>query len=194
MKTVKLLLVAGLLAQFVLFPLVGLAQTPTYTSTRELLVEFNMRAGNKVSDEVLKQMFEEADARLPDLIHALDDPDLAVNVGSQAMLKYLALPQGLAALEAWYKSQKEQGRSYRTPVEKLLSGVIYLKGDSSNLEKLTLKNALLLDAGRFGTKELFARLMARNKKHDMALIEVIQGRALKTCWHIVIRREEGKWR
>lgn len=190
MKLVKLLLAAGFIVQFVSLSVTGHAQTKTYYSTRDLLLKVERRSSSKA----LKKLFTEADARMPDLIEALNDPDEAVNLNSQIVLKYLAAPEGLTAMENWYQRRREQGKGYSMPRVDRLSEVKYLQGDSSNLEKLALKNAAQLAAGKYGAKDLSARLVAHNKKYDTALIEIIDGEVFTAGWHIVIRREAGKWR
>jgi hypothetical protein len=189
-KFISLLLAIGLFAQVGWLSSTAQAQSKTYPETRRLLLKLKRESGSKS----LKKLFEEADRRMPDLLQALNDPDEAVNLNSQIVLRYLAAPEGLAAMEQWYKRQQEQDKGYSMPAIGLLSEVKYLKGDGSNLRELALKNASQLAAGKYGKKDLSARLIAHNKKYDTALIEIIDGEIFTAGWHIVIKREAGKWR
>jgi hypothetical protein len=189
-KVISLLLAVGLFAQVALLSSTGRAQKNTYAETRQLLLKVERESDNKP----LKKLFKEADARMSHLIDALNDPDKAVNLNSQIVLTYLAAPEGLAAMESWYRWQRKQGKGYHMAAIKLLSEVRYLQGEGTNFGKLALKNAPHLEAGKSGGENLSARLIAHNKKYDTALIEIMAGEIFTTGWHIVIRREAGKWR
>jgi hypothetical protein len=110
------------------------------------------------------------------------------------VLKYLAEPQGLTAMETWYQHRRKQGKDYWMPKMELLSEAVYLKGDDADLEKLLLKNASSLEASKWGARDLSAQLIAYNKKLKAALIEVVEGKVFTTGWHVVIKQEMGRWR
>src|SRR5262245_28156786 len=85
--------------------------TATYGKTRELLIKMERRAGNRQ----LKTLFEQADIRMPDLINALSDPEKQISINAQVIIKYLADPAGLRALDDWYKAQNKMGREFSMP-------------------------------------------------------------------------------
>jgi hypothetical protein len=86
-------------------------QDDTYSETRWLLRDMERRSGNKA----LKQLFEEGEERMPDLIRALYDRDKKVSLNSQVIIKYLATPEGPAAIEEWITYRKTNGDGYWTP-------------------------------------------------------------------------------
>ena len=160
-------------------------QNETYTETRELLLRLERRAGNKA----LKKLFEEGAERMADLTRALYDPEQKVNLNSQVVIKYLAAPKGLAALEGWYTHRKTQGKDYWFPKIELLSEDMILDGKDDDPARLVLMN---LHPSKDG--DTYAKIIAYNKTWDTVLIEVIYGEIFTEGWHVVLRRENGKWR
>jgi hypothetical protein len=160
-------------------------QNETYTETRELLLRLERRSGNKA----LKKLFEEGDERMADLARALYDPERKVNLNSQVIIKYLATPKGLAALEEWYTHRKTQGKDYWFPPIELRSEDRILDGKDDDPAKLVLMN---LHPSKDG--DSYAKIIAYNKTLDTVLIEVIYGEIFTEGWHVVLRRENGKWR
>ena len=140
------------------------------------------------ANKALKKLFEEEDARRPDLIQALYDPDQLVSLNAQSIIRYLANPQGLSALEKWSEYRRTHATEYWTSPVELVAGVKFLEGRNRDLPKLVLDNL------HRNQKDFWARLVAYNKKTDTALIEVVQGEIFTEGWHVTIRRENGKWR
>jgi len=126
---------------------------------------------------------------MADLVRALYDPELKVNLNSQVIIKYLATPKGLAALEEWYTHRKTQGKDYWFPPIELRSEDGILDGKDDDPAKLVLMN---LHPSKDG--DSYAKIIAYNKTLDTVLIEVIYGEIFTEGWHVVLRRENGKWR
>lgn len=170
-----------------LFAVTAQSQTKTYSETKQLLLKMDRTHANKQ----LAKLFREADARTPDLIQALDDSEKEVSLNSQAVINYLAEPDGLQAIEQWKKRQTE---TFSVPNVKLLTEKIYLDGDNSNLVELVRKNIHLFGIKSFDEKDTFIELVAYNKKTKTALFEIIQGQTFTEGWHSVIKFEGDKWR
>jgi hypothetical protein len=180
----------------ILFLLIGggaisaVAQTrsKTYLETRKLLLKME-RAHE---DRVLKKLFEETGSRKSDLIQALYDPEQKVSLNAQVVIRYLAEPRMLSAVEEWYEYRRRRGKDYWMPKIELLSEVKYLEGKGRDLAKLVLKNL------RPNEKDVRAKVVAFNKGQKTALIEVVLGAApgnvFTEGWHVVVRQENGKWR
>jgi hypothetical protein len=160
-------------------------QDETYTETRELLLNLNRSSG----DKALKKLFEEGVERMADLIRALYDPEQKVNLNSQVIIKYLAAPKGLAAVEEWYTHRKTQGKNYWSPKIELLADDRVLDGKGEDPAKLAL---MILHPAKDGDSH--AKTIAYNKTLDTVLIEVIYGETFTEGWHVVLKREHGKWR
>jgi hypothetical protein len=158
-------------------------QDETYAETRDLLLQLQRSSGNKA----LKKLFEEGDGRMADLIQALYDPEQKVNLNSQVIIKYLATPKGLAAIEEWYAHRKTQGKGYWSPPIELLSEDKVLGDKDGDPAKLVLMNL-------HPAKDSYAKMIAYNKSLDTVLIEVIYGEVFTEGWHVVLKRESGKWR
>lgn len=159
-------------------------RSKTYPETRKLLLKME-RAHN---DRTLKKLFEEGQARTPDLIQALYDPEQKVSLNAQSVIKYLADPRSLSALEEWYAFRRKSAEDYWISPVKLLTEVRYLDGDKRDLAKLVLK-ALHPDE-----KDVWAKLVAFNKESNAALIEVVYGEIFTEGCHVVIRRENATLR
>ena len=169
------------------FAVAAQSQSKSYSETRKLLFEMNRTHAN----EQLARLFKEADIRMPDLIQALDDSEQKVSLNSQAVINYLAEPEGLQAIDEW---KKRQTGTFAVPNVKLLTEKIYLDGNNSNLVKLVRKNIHLFQVARFDEKNIFIELVAYNKKTKTALFEIIQGQTFTEGWHSVIKFENNKWR
>jgi hypothetical protein len=139
------------------------------------------------ADKNFKKLFEEADWRRLDLIQALYDPEQKVGVNAQVVMKSLAEPSMLAAIDEWYEYRKKLGKDYWWPKVELTSEVKYLK-DDHDLAKLVLKNLYP------GLKDVSAKLVAYNKNLNTALIEVVFGEVFTEGRHVAIRKENGRWR
>jgi hypothetical protein len=162
-------------------------QDETYAETRELLLQLQRDSGNKP----LKKLFEEGVERMPDLIRALYDPEHKVNLNSQVVIKYLGAPKGLAALEEWYAHRRAQGKGYWFPPIELLSEDKILDGEDGDPAKLVLTS---LHQAKDSQEKMHAKIIAHNKNLDAVLIEVIYGEIFTEGWHVVLKREHGKWR
>ena len=161
-------------------------QDETYAETRDLLLQLERSSSNKA----LKKLFEEGDERMADLIRALYDPEHKVNLNSQVIIKYLAPPKGLAAIEEWYTHRKTQGKDYWAPKIELLSEEKILDGEDGDPAKLVLTS---LHQARDSQEKMHAKIIAHNKSLDAVLIEVIYGEIFSEGWHVVLKRENGKW-
>lgn len=161
-----------------------------YPETRKWLLKMDRRTGNKE----LRQLFEAADARMADLIRALDDPQKEISINAQVIIRYLAVQESLAALSEWYRKQNEQQKEYWMPKVELLSEATYLEGDNTDLAKLVLKNKRLFEAFKFNSGDVTAKLIAYNKRQKAALIELVQGDTFTAGWHAVIKQEGDRWR
>lgn len=159
-------------------------QSKTYPETRKLLLKMERAHG----DKTLKKLFEEGEARKPDLIQALYDPEQKASLNAQSVIKYLADPRALSALEECYAFRRKSAQDYWISPVKLLTEVRYLSGNNQDLAKLVLK------ALHPNEKGVWAKLVAFNKESKAALIEVVYGEIFTEGWHVVIRRENGKWR
>lgn len=158
-------------------------QTETYAETRKDLLAMQRDANNKE----LQKLFAHAEERLPDLKRALYDPEKSVNLNAQVILKYIALPEGLAALEEWYEFRRKQAQEYWMPPITLVEGRQYLEGKDTDVSKLVLKNL-------HPDNKAWAKIIAHNKNTKAVLIEVVYGEIFTEGWHVVIRQEAGKWR
>jgi hypothetical protein len=159
-------------------------QSKKYPETRKLLLQMERCHANKA----FKQLFEEEAARRSDLIRALYDPEQKVSLDAQSILRYLADPAGLSALEGWYEYRRTHTKEYWISPVELLTEVKFLKGHDRDLSKLVLDNL------HRNQKDFSAKLVAYNQTTDTALIEVVQGEIFTEGWHVTIRLENGKWR
>jgi hypothetical protein len=169
------------------FVVVAQSQSKTYSETRKLLLKMERSPANKQ----LKKLFEQVDARMPDLIQALDDSEYRVSINSQVIINYLAEPEGLKAIDDW---KKRQSKEYSMPKMKLISEKIYLEGNDSDLVNLVQKNKHLFESANFNEGDIFIKLIGYNEKTKTALFEIIQGQVFTAGWHSVIKFEDNKWR
>lgn len=160
------------------------AQSKTYPETRKLLLAMERSSSNKA----FIQLFEQGDVRWPDLIQALYDPEQRVSLNAQSIIKYLAEPEALAALDEWYEYRQAHTNEYWISPVKLLTDVRFLTGDDRDLATLVLHNL------HPNEDDFSAELLARNKNKNTALIEIVQGSVFTDGWHVTIRLENGKWR
>ena len=159
------------------------AQSKTYAGTRGLLLKMD----DSHLDKNFKKLFEEALPRKADLIHALYDDEQRVCLNAQIVMKSLAEPEMLAAIDEWFEYRKRLGKDYWYPKMELASDLKYLD-DHRDLAKLVLKNLYP------GQKDVSAKVVAYNKKLSTAVIEVVFGEIFTEGRHVAIRRENGKWR
>jgi hypothetical protein len=85
----------------------------TDQETRELLASLDSVKNNR---EVLATLFKTGDARIDDLIKALDDPNPKVSLRAQRVIRYLGNPAGMKALEHWYSEKTETLLSGPIPI------------------------------------------------------------------------------
>jgi|ERR1043165_399179 hypothetical protein len=180
MKTLALTFLA-LLA--IASPSTVAAQSKTYADSRKLLIkmDYSHLDGN------FKKLFEEAIPRKADLIHALYDEEQRVCLNAQIVMKSLAEPEMLAAINEWFEYRKNLQKDYWYPPIQLISETQYLEGDN-DLAALVLKN-LYPDQ-----KDVSAKLVAYNRDLKAAMIEVVFGRVFTEGRHVSVRNEKGKWR
>ena len=187
MKVLRLTIVFLLVGGGTL-PAVPQTQSKTYPETRKLLLKME-RAHE---DKVLKKLFEQAEARKSDLVQALYDPEQEVSLNAQVVIRYLAEQQMLSALEEWYGYRKGRGLDYWMPKIELPSEVKYLEGEGRDVAKLVLKSLHPTE------KDVWAKVVAFNKRQKTALVEVVlgavPGNVFTEGWHIVVRQENGRWR
>jgi hypothetical protein len=159
-------------------------QSKTYSETRKLLVKMERPHAN----EMLKKLFEEGETRKSDLIQALYDSDQKISLNAQSVILYLSDPQALSALEEWYSYRRKKSEDYWISPVKLVTEVKYLDGNDGDLAKLVLKNLYP------NSHDVWAKQVAFNKSSKAALIEVVFGEIFTEGWHVVIRKENGRWR
>ncbi len=102
--------VVGLLLAANAFPF---RDASTYADTRKLLTALS---DIKDDREVLAALFKKGDARIDDLIKALDDPDQNISLRAQIVIRYLGNQAGMKALDGWYNKQSEIVRSGPIPI------------------------------------------------------------------------------
>jgi len=159
------------------------AQSQTYPETRKLLATMDYSH----FDHNFKKLFEEAIPRKPDLIHALYDDEQRVCLNAQIIMKSLAEPEMLAAINEWFEYRKKLKKDYWYPPIELTSDVRYLKGDH-DLAGIVLKNLYP------GQKDVSAKLVAYDRDLKTAMVEVVFGQVFTAGRHVAIRNENGKWR
>jgi hypothetical protein len=159
-------------------------ESDSHAETRKLL----LRLERSHDEKYLKKVFEQADSRKTDLKKALYDEDQKVSLNAQVVIKYLAEPELLLALDEWVEFRKAKFDRYWTAPVTLLTEVKFLEGKNGDLTKLVLKNL------HPNEKDWWAKVLATNKKYGTVLIEVVCGEIFTEGWHVVIRKEDGKWR
>jgi hypothetical protein len=159
------------------------AQSKTYPETRRLLLKMDYSH----LDKNFKKLFEEALPRKADLIHALYDDEQRGCLNAQIVMKSLAEPDMLAAIDDWFGYRKRLGEDYWYRKMELASDVKYLDAHR-DLAKLVLTNLYP------GQKDVSAKVVAYNKQLSTAVIEVVLGETFTDGRHIAIRKENGKWR
>ena len=162
------------------------AQSKTYPETRRLLLKVERAPAN----DAIKKLFREGDARRGDLIQALYDPDEKVSLNAQMVLRYLADEKSLTAVEEWDASRRKRGENIFVSWVTFVSDVKYLGREGSNPEKLVLKNLY----SRYKDTPVSVTIVAYNKRLETAFIEVIIGHIFTSGEHVVVRKENGKWR
>lgn len=71
---------------------------------RKLLSEMNNQHSDK---DKLAELFRVGDERITDIIQALDDPDPAISLHAQIVIRYLGNNIGMRGLVEWYGRQKQ---------------------------------------------------------------------------------------
>jgi hypothetical protein len=159
------------------------AQSKTYAETRRLLLKMDYSH----LDANFKKLFEEAIPRKADLIHALYDDEQRICLNAQIVMKSLAEPEMLAAINEWFEYRKKLGKDYWYPKMELITDIKYLD-DDRDLANLVLKSLYS------GQKDVSAKVVAYNKDLSTAVIEVVFGEIFTEGRHVAIRKENGKWR
>lgn len=147
-------------------------------------------------NRALKKLFKTGEKRLPDLIKALSEPDQKIQINTQIIIRYLGIPEGIAAIGSWMEYQQLHKQSYCYPLGiknfTAYNGRILI-GDEKKPEKLVLQNAYFLIQGN--KQGISARIIAYNEKGDKALVEVTDDCPLcGECWHVSVIHENGRWR
>ncbi len=102
----------------------------TYRDARELLSRMK---GYDLRPETLAAVFRVGDARIEDLVRALDDPDREVSLNAQRAIRYLGNEAGLKGLDEYYRRQpKERVFTGPVPVPLLEADYDVVKSDPSN--------------------------------------------------------------
>ncbi len=154
----------------------GSSRTPsnTYQDTRKLLSQMK---GYDLHPERLAELFRIGDARVGDLVKALDDPDKEISVNAQTLIRYLGNDAGLKGLNKYYESRR---KAYLTsgPIPIPLIDEDY-KTAKSNLPALGEEYiyALLLDDSA-RARELLASLVRSNNPPSS---DTLIGRALMSA-------------
>jgi hypothetical protein len=81
------------------------SSSKTYKGTRKLLWKMHDR---RLDSDKLAFLFRIGDKRVIDLIQALDDPDKAISLRAQIVLRYLGNEVGMKALREWYGRQQRE--------------------------------------------------------------------------------------
>jgi hypothetical protein len=192
MRLMVLIILTILLTQIGLPSVDGQEFKDTYPITRDLLSRMERDPPNKA----LEKLFEEGEERMPDLIQALSDPDLKVNLNSQVIIRYLNEPRGNLAIEEWFVLTRKQGKDYKMPgfiPPKNYEEGRLLTGNNRDLAKLVLSNWTFRSEAE---KKLFtARLIAYSKSKEKALI-LVTNNCVPLCgtgWHVVLRKADDGW-
>ena len=158
-------------------------QSRTYSETRRLLLKMERYSEN----QILRKLFEEGEARETDLIRALYDDEQKVSLSAQVIIRYLAEPHMLSALQEWFEYRKRNSRDYWMTNIELFSEAKYLEGGTGDPTKRVLKTL-------HPSKDAWAKIIAFNNRTKTALIEVVIGNVFTEGWHVVVKKENGKWR
>jgi hypothetical protein len=164
-------------------------QKNTYADTKALLRKMDRHHPNRA----FRKLFEEGNRRMADLITALDDGERDVRMNAQAIINYLAAPEGLSAIDEWIQRQLEQYPSYEIPGIELFHNPPLLAGGGNGLAYLVMKNRALLGAGKSRSENIPAEVLCYNKTLKVALIEIVIGQTFTEGWHVVIRKESDGW-
>ena len=184
MKIVKVMVVCLVIGLFGVVVNRAQNHSKTYEDTRKLLLEMDRSHANTS----LKKLFEEGDERQGDLIQLLYDPEQKVSLNAQSIILYLADPPALSALEEWYSDRKKKKQDYWISPVKIIKEIRYLEGKDGDLTKFVLKNLYPESKIAWGTQ------IACNETYKTCLIEVVFGEIFTDGRHVVIRKEDGKWR
>jgi len=101
MNRVKQLTTALILSVFIAPSSPASQSVTAYEDLRRLLLEKPI-----VKDETLTTLFSIGDARIQDLIRALDDPNTVVRRNAQAVIRYLGNDAGMGALIEGYQKSR----------------------------------------------------------------------------------------
>lgn len=163
------------------------SESATYAETRKLLLTLER---SNYENRALPKLFSRADSIKADLEKALYDQNQKVSLNAQVIIKYVAEYDLLAAFDRWVDSRKYSPGTYWVAPIISIAEKKYLEGKGNDLPKLVLKTFHPNDRG------YWAKVIATNRKYQTTLIELVAGEGafFTTGWHVVVRKEEGRWR
>ena len=130
----------------------------TYQDTRYLLLEMK---DYDLHPERLAAAFSVGDARIGDLVQALDDSDKEVSLNAQRVIRYLGNEGGLKGLDEWYKKpRKEYWISGPIPAPLIEFDYNFIKSHPSDVGEEQIYALFLDDSAR--AKELLASITGLN--------------------------------
>ena len=145
-------------------------QSSSYQDTRKLLSEMK---DYTIHPQSLAPLFRIGDARISDLVQALDDPDKEVSLNAQRVIRYLGNKAGLKGLTEYYmKPRKEYWSAGPIPIPLLDFDYDLMKANPSGLREDQIYALVLDDSSR--AKELLASI-ARNGTADSLIAQVLAG-------------------
>ena len=111
--------------------------------------------------ERLAALFRIGDARIGDLVNALDDPDKEVSLNAQIVIRYLGNEAGLKGLAEYYKKpRKEYWISGPIPIPLIDFDYDFIKSHPSNMGEEYIYALALDDSPK--AKELLASIARTN--------------------------------
>jgi HEAT repeat protein len=134
------------------------ASSKTYQETRKLL---SAMKDYDLYPERLAAVFRVGDARVGDLVQALDDPDKEVSLNAQRVIRYLGNEVGLKGLAEYYKKpRKEYVSSGPIPVPLIEYDFDFIKSHPSDVGAEHIYALALEDSAR--ATELLASIARSN--------------------------------
>jgi len=159
-------------------------RSKTFDETRNWLEKADAHSANSS----FVKLFEKGDERIDDLIAALSDSEQKVSINAQRILRYLALPKGLEAID----SMEWCPKTCSSPVLNVLKRPLALTGPGNDPNEIAKKNLRVFEASRFNSGDLTFRMLGHNKRANVALLEVVQGQIFTAGWHAVIQWKDGQ--